>query len=138
MAETERVVDALTTFTEDLVRRLATNVTAELQRTTPVDTGWARANWIPQLGVPFTGNTEEIDPTPADVAGAAAQQAAGLAAVVGYRLELGAVFISNNVPYILTLNDGSSRQAPSMFVERAIEVAVNDVLQDLDSGFSGL
>lgn len=136
--ETRRIIDELETFTEDIIRRLATGIHRELTRTTPVDTGWARANWIPQLGVPFIGNSQEIEPTPADVAGAQGLQNAGLAAVVGYRLELGAVFISNNVPYILELNDGSSTQAPPMFIETSIEVGINDVLQNLDQRFSGL
>lgn len=120
--EVRRVVGSLEDFTERLIRQLTVNITDELIRTTPVDTGWARANWVPQIGVPFIGNSDDRTPTPADVSGATGQQQQGLASVVGtYRLELGAVFISNNVPYILSLNDGSSNQAPAMFVEGAIE-----------------
>lgn len=133
----EQVIAILEDFSEDLIRRLATQITFELQRTTPVDTGWARANWIPQIGVPFEGNATVTDPQPGDVASAAGQQAAGQAAILGYRIELGSVFISNNVPYIINLNNGSSRQAPPMFVERAIDIGTDDVLRNLDPTFVG-
>lgn len=121
VSETRRVITELEGFTEELIRRLASNITAELIETTPVDTGWARANWIPQLGVPLLEDLTGIAPTSAEVAAAAGQQAAGQAEIAGYTIEVGAIFISNNVPYILILNDGSSTQAPPMFIEMAIE-----------------
>ena len=89
---------------------------------TPVDTGWARANWVPSIGhssnVPatFAGRT----PTPGEVKAKEAEQAAGMAGVLGYKLGRGSVFISNNVTYITLLNDGSSPKAPKMFVQASI------------------
>lgn len=57
----------------------------------------------------------------------AAAQALGVAQVATYRLGQGSVFISNNVPYIVYLNQGSSSQAPPGFVETAVEVAIQNV-----------
>lgn len=132
MSQIRRIVGEVENFTEDLIRRLATNIHAELVSPppvgTPVDTGWARANWIPQIGVPFTGNSQQIEPSPGEVAQAGARQQSGLASVFTYRLALGNVFISNNVPYILNLNDGSSTQSPRMFIETAIENGIRRVL----------
>lgn len=114
------VVRELRGGVQRVVRDLAVNITAELIERTPVDTGWARANWIPTIGAsdntPATGN-----PTTAIVPAQRNRQEASTAALAtGYRLERGAVFISNNVPYILRLNDGSSKQAPSGFVQASI------------------
>ena len=61
----------------------------------------------------------------AKVAGAATRQAVGRAQVLGYNdLDRGNAFITNNVPYIVRLNDGSSKQQPRGFVQRAIRKAV--------------
>jgi len=38
-----------------------------------------------------------------------------------------AIFISNNVEYIGLLNDGSSKQAKPLFVQRGIQSAVLEV-----------
>jgi hypothetical protein len=35
------------------------------------------------------------------------------------------IFIQNNLPYIIPLNEGSSTQAPSKFIDRIIEKVAN-------------
>lgn len=126
MATRIEIIEALEGVTEDLVRRAATNITGELISNTPVDTGWARANWVPSLGTPFTGNSEPQSrrPRASQVAQAAARQSTGLSEVLAYTLAVDRVFISNNVPYIQLLNDGSSAQAPAMFVQDAIRTGL--------------
>jgi hypothetical protein len=121
------VVDALEAFTEKAVRKLTLDATANLIEDTPVDTGWARANWVPSIGRAIAvRKTEEADP--AIVPGQRAQQQASIARVsTTYRLKQGSVFISNNVPYIVRLNEGSSDQAPSAFVQSAITRAALDL-----------
>lgn len=100
-------------------------VTANLIETTPVDTGWARANWIPSLGTPFTqtvGSPSSVDTS--------AQQA-GMLALLAYEPATLAsplkVFVSNNVPYIGRLNYGWSSQAPSGFVRFAVDKAAETI-----------
>ncbi len=130
-SETDRVMGLLDDFTERLVTKLTLDVTANLIETTPVDTGWARANWVPNLSRPFVEDLGSVTPSAQAAAGKRAQQQAAIGqfAAGGYRLEAGPVYVSNNVPYISILNDGSSAQAPSGFVQRAISKAVTrDIL----------
>lgn len=85
---------------------------------TPVDTGWARANWVPSIGDPVdheVGSREAVD---------ASAQTAGEGKLPGYRLQMGKIWITNNVPYITRLNAGSSPQAEPGFVERNITEAI--------------
>lgn len=120
------VVAALHEVTEKAVTRLTLDATANLIEDTPVDTGWARANWVPAIGAPdLTPRTAE--PSASAVPGAAAQQQAATALAAGWKFGDGQVFITNNVPYIGPLNDGHSGQAPSGFVEAAIGRAVKDL-----------
>ena len=126
MADQIRViVGELTEFTEKAIARVGVNITANLIETTPVDTGWARANWVPAIGTPF------IVPSPNEGSGAGtasrrSRQEQGTASLTGYKLGRGPVFITNNVPYITELNEGSSFQAPAAFVQAAIAQGVKD------------
>ena len=131
MSETDRVIGLLDRFTERLITKIVLDVTANLIETTPVDTGWARANWVPNLSRPLIEDLSDVEPSSQAAAAKAAQQGQATATVAtGYRLELGPVYISNNVPYIIFLNQGSSPQArPAGFVQRAIAKAVTrDIL----------
>lgn len=120
------ISSALTQVAEGVIKKLALDIVANLVRDpgeggTPVDTGWARANWIPQIGKPAdaaVGDNESVG-----VAQAAQSQGEGQLAF--YRLNSGSVYITNNVPYIMRLNDGYSKQAPSGFVQAAIIEAVD-------------
>lgn len=132
------VVESLERFVEQIITKIALDIVANLTRApsqggTPVDTGWARANWVPRIGAPFTGTTGTREAAEAGNVSSADQQA-GVAELVAqtYRLEKGRVYVSNNVPYILRLNEGSSQQAPAGFVQAAIRKAVT---VDLGAGF---
>lgn len=127
-SQTEQVMAALENVAERTVVKIALDVTANLIEFTPVDTGWARANWVPSIGRRNPPG-DISDPRPAEVAAAKTEQAGGVASLLGYRLQLGQVRVSNNVPYIERLNDGSSEQAPAGFVQLAIKKAVTvDIL----------
>jgi hypothetical protein len=114
----DRIRADLTRTTENVVRFLVLDINRRLRRNpsrggTPVDTGHARANWVPSVGEPFA----------AEVDGDAAHSS-GVADVLAYELGDGPAWVSNNVPYILRLNDGWSAQQPAGFVERAIAEAL--------------
>ncbi len=99
---------------EKAARALTLEIDHELRKDpsqggTPVDTGHARANWLPSIGVPATAETHS-----------AATHAAAVASLLGYRIENGALYVTNNVPYIGLLNLGHSSQAPLGFVELAM------------------
>lgn len=123
------VIRGLRAGTERIVQALSLEVTANLKKApseggTPVDTGWARVNWVPTIGSPFSGTAgtrKQAESGSID----RSTSAAGEASLLGYKLARGQVFISNNVPYIGFLNNGSSKQAPRGFVQRAIQRAID-------------
>ena len=128
------IVRALEQVTERVITKITLDTTANLVETTPVDTGWARANWVPAIGSPYVADLADVEATAQGAAQAGATQQAGIASVVsGYRLELGRVFVSNNVPYITRLNEGHSKQAPAGFVQRAIAKAVTQDIRGLQT-----
>jgi len=120
----------LRAFATKVVVKLVFDITANLRAApdeggTPVDTGWARANWIPSIA-------QSVDePFGSRVNVSSDAQDAGLASVGAYTLDLGQIYVTNPVPYIQSLNDGHSQQAPAGFVERAIEKAVFEDSQGL-------
>lgn len=110
---------------ERQITRAGLDLTANLVGETPVDTGWARANWIPNIGTPVT----QPDGSRTRGAISTSGQEAGKAKLLGFKLTQGNIYITNNVPYITKLNAGSSKQAPSMYVEAQVTKTVNKMNQ---------
>ena len=125
------VIGRLEEVTEEVITKISVNTTAELIEATPVDTGWARANWVPSIGRRANAPETPTDPELRRQASrsAATAQSAGTARLVagGYSLNQGAVFISNGVPYLVFLNEGTSQQAPKAFVQQGIVKGVNSI-----------
>ena len=125
MSQIRGIVKAVEVFTEKTLRALTAELTAQLIERTPVDTGWARANWVPNIGSPFEANLEGVSATRERASQAQVRQGERTAQVVTtYQPQQGSIFVSNNVPYIQELNDGSSTQAPAGFVQQAIAASV--------------
>lgn len=117
------VLDVLNGFTEKHVKIITLDAVANLVEDTPRKTGWARANWIPSIGQPTAvdGSPPTEDAAKSAVRQRDAARESAIANIVSaYKLPMGRVFISNNVPYINRLNDGHSKQAPAGFVQAAI------------------
>jgi len=126
------IVKGLEKLTERVVSKITLDITANLIETTPIDTGWARANWVPAIGTPYLADLGGPKPSSAGISSQATEQAAATAKVAtGYKLSMGKVFVSNNVPYILKLNQGWSSQAPAAFVQRAIHKAVTEDIKGI-------
>lgn len=122
------IIADLRRYTAEETRALALDVQANLQEDTPRDTGWARANWVMSLGSPAEdpGVAGIKDPTPAQVSAAATRQRTSEGDVLAYSdITQGAIFTTNNVPYIGALNAGHSPQATAGFVQRAVADAIN-------------
>lgn len=127
------VVNSYQEFINKVMKKLTLDIVANLVSTpepktgtgTPVDTGWARANWVPQVGTPRE-SVVGSRPTDKDAEefSTAVQDTEVAKIAIGYRAEMGPIYISNNVPYIVALNDGHSKQAPAGFVQNAIRKAV--------------
>lgn len=133
----EKINEAIQKFVVRVMQKLTTDTVANLQSApsqggTPVDTGWARANWIPSVGTPVNAPAgTRADAEAGKIDTNAVPQ--GVSQVLSYSsIKLGNIYISNNVPYIELLNAGTSQQAPPMFVEMAIEKAITqDLLRGL-------
>lgn len=99
-----------------VVRAVAMDLYTQLTTETPIDTGRAKGNWSMSRNAPSTG-VNDIS-SPAEANSENRTQAASI------KIELGdVVWFSNNVSYIRRLNEGSSKQAPAGFVERAVKIA---------------
>ena len=95
----------------------------QLTISTPVDTGRARWGWFVTVGSPSTEIPPEGHYSIPDVTSRANVSVS--ADVTAY--------IANNVPYIVELNDGSSKQQPARFAERSAASAQNAVMRYLKS-----
>ncbi len=90
---------------------------------TPVDTGRARSNWRASLDSPAIGVVG-----PLDRSGQTAMSRAR-SVIAAFRTGVNrAIHITNNVPYIRSLDAGSSAQAPAGMTAKAIQAA-NDVVR---------
>lgn len=111
--------------TTNLLRKLVLSIDQKIVRRTPVDTGRARVNWFVNLGSASTQVNEFTGSESAATQGALAQAARAVANVpVNTRV----IHITNNLPYIVELNNGSSAQAPQNFVEMGIRDGSRAVL----------
>jgi len=109
---------------ERAVKDCAGAVLRSVVENTPVDTGYARSNWTPELDRAFEGLS------PARVPGekgstaeenAAATIEAGTPTIEAFDIENNeSIHITNNAPQIQPLNDGHSKQAPAGFVQTAV------------------
>lgn len=121
------IVADLRKFVRGEVVVLSVNVNADLRDApplgTPIDTGWASANWMPSIDAPFISPETEVpdDLSPAQVAAARALGLQGINELLRWDFNNGSTFSTNNVPYIRRLNEGWSNQSPTGFVQIAIE-----------------
>ena len=154
MAERERAVRRIREGFEFLAQRTFFLSYQALITSTPVDTGFARAGWVPSVGSagggrardPITGRftsggtsggegpSGPATPSGEDVGQISQRlQTNTLAAQSisqSYRFSQGNLLLINNTAYLPSLNMGSSAQAPSMFIERAIALAVRRAEQE--------
>lgn len=128
--QVDLIVADLMDFTRGEIIALAVNVNANLRANpplgTPIDTGWAAANWIMSVGDPYLDPGIDLikDPTPAQVQARQGLATEGQNSVLAWKNGDGPIFSANNVPYIGALDAGHSMQSPSGFVLAAIEKAI--------------
>lgn len=99
------------------VRRAAVAADQAVVLGTPVDTGRARSNWLTTIGAPSSASTTNTDPSGAGALGQ------GRAIIEGWKLGMAPIFITNNVVYIMRLEQGWSAQAPEGMTRAAIRAA---------------
>lgn len=82
-------------------------------RDTPVDTGLARANWQLTEGQKATGTVTNVAP---NKAGLTVSEAGQIQKTNGDE----SLYLTNNLPYIVKLEEGFSKKAPEGMVRRNI------------------
>ena len=101
----------------DAVKSAALVINQVVILETPVKSGHARANWQIGLVSPITREIDEEDKS-------GAATIARNNTLIKARTKRVDIILSNNVPYINRLNEGSSSQAPAGFVQLAVLAAV--------------
>lgn len=106
----------------DLATGTALTIVGDLAIKTPVDTSKAISNWQVALGNPPAGTISPHYPgSDGSTFSASAGETLAKAKLVLRTKKPGdSIYITNNLPYIKKLNDGSSKQEPAGFAERAI------------------
>jgi len=117
-ASTKKVFDGIRErISNNVQRKLALAIYAELTNVTPVDTGRARSSWRLTEGF--------IDPSTEEGEGPFVPKPPNLPSDDGRLNKV--YFITNNLPYINPLNDGHSTQAGQFFVQQAVKFATKQV-----------
>ena len=107
----ERVVDPLL---DQLGRALGLELGSRIIRMTPVDTGRAQCNWNTSVGEPEATVTDQA----VKGGGPALNRLAGT--VADLKIADGdTMYLTNGLPYIEPLNEGTSVQAPEKWIEQA-------------------
>lgn len=115
---------------EELINKTALTVHSTIVLGTPVDEGRARGSWLVEIGKPAEGMLGKDDKSEFGAVKAIDKARAKLAGNKGKRSALRSqppIYISNNLPYIIPLNEGHSQQAPAGFVEEAIEAGIKNI-----------
>lgn len=114
--------DSLSKFTDKVMRGTLLGLTTRIIVRSPVDTGRFRNNWFASFGSPSSKTTGSADKS-GSKAMAATQAAIG-------ELQAGQTFyLTNNLPYSLPLEYGSSKQAPNGM----LRISVAEVQRAIDS-----
>lgn len=122
----DKIARILENRTTGLMRMATIEFYRQVQISTPVDTGRARAGWLITVNTP----SDEVLPEGKYTYSAVIPDVPAITINDRY-------FIANNTPYIGRLNNGYSRQAPARFVELAamrIQTAISKIMGKLRRG----
>jgi hypothetical protein len=117
-----KIASGVTLGAARLTRNAAIGVIQTVVRTTPVDTGLARSNWVASIGSPDLSDRAIRSRTEV-VSEARSKLSVTVIRDIINRRDQVEIHIANGgplVPYLFWLNQGSSRQAPAGFVELAL------------------
>jgi hypothetical protein len=130
--QAQRILAAVVRFAERRVRHLIVSVNTEIAIRTPIDTGFARSNWLLTMGGFLTA---PVGSKAAVAFGARGQSEAAI--LRDFRAgETQVVYSTNAVPYIQALNHGSSRQAPAgAFVQTGIRQGIRVAAKEVGAEF---
>jgi hypothetical protein len=135
----DRMAVRIPVATNDLKKGVTRTILASLTQTTPADTGQAISNWQTSLDTPIETTrsafspspkgrmingvwTHAVDPIETAHANAPPTYDEGVIIIDSAQPEQ-SIFISNILPYIKKLDQGSSKQAPEGFIDQAFLLA---------------
>jgi len=109
-----------------MTRAIVLGIYRDVILRTPVDTGRARSNWFLSINAPARGTVETADEGASK--GAQSGRSASMVSSADSALKHGmdhaqTVYITNNLPYIKNLDDGSSQQNREGIVGPALDKA---------------
>ena len=109
---------------ESRIKKVALAAYREINKTSPVDKGTFRANWVASIDT--IDRSSDVSKTAKDVN----EAVTAATAVITNGAKLGTtVYISNGVPYAGKLEDGYSPQAPAGVVAPAI-ITIKNALEN--------
>lgn len=100
-----------------ILQKTALKAGSAVVKTTPVDTGLARSNWLAAV------NAQDLTPRTPRTASSTINEIAGVVATASADSEIHITNGGDKVPYLERLNRGSSFQAPANFVRIALMLA---------------
>lgn len=112
----DKIADRLGIDVLIVQKKVAFDVFSDIVAATPIDTGRAMNNWNISANTPNHDVTDEGGNSSGIKT---AKEAGAGAAMLGLK-PFSTVWISNSLPYIVFLNEGSSDQAPKQFVEQSV------------------
>lgn len=118
----EKTAGAVDKAASDAAVTVALTIVGDLAFKTPVDTSKALSNWIVTLDSPSNATIKPHfgGKKGSSYRSSAAETIALAKKVLASKKPGQSIFITNSLPYIKRLNEGSSEQAPAGFVERAV------------------
>ncbi len=125
------MVDTINDVIKDLVKQaesvvvtVGTNVTNFVSVDNPIFTGFSSSNWMPTFGPLLTDTA--ADQLPSSLAAFRSEELkqSRLAQLPKFKLTGPDVFITNNVEYIVEINDQGTKTAQPRFVQRGMRAAL--------------
>lgn len=96
---------------DQIVRAVTLSLFNGIIRDTPVDTGRARGNWQTTVGAPASGEIDRVGAS-ASIAEVEANTPTGAGQET---------YLANDLPYIVQLEEGTSKQSPQGMVKRNMD-----------------
>lgn len=100
-------------------RKTVLDLFSAIIKSTPVDTGRAKGNWQTSVGTVRAAVLERMDPT--GQGDMSTEVETELLAALAQWSDDDTITLANGLPYILRLEDGSSKQAPAGMARRNVK-----------------
>jgi hypothetical protein len=138
-ADLNRFAESIDAKVQDAIRRIVIELFNRFTFENPVDTGYSQSNWRISINEPDTTvsnppTSQERDANKGkkgwinNALGADLSEIVGLTTIGIGRVESGdSVYVTNSVDYVRYLNEGTSKQAPSGWIQIAIAQVVAQV-----------